>query len=569
MSAARLNARPIPFAIHVLLLLTVLAGIGAFVGHDSSFVADEGATMIQARLLTSGGGWLEHPPLLRAVDPTGSWYPLENSDRSGTGFAPFAKHPAYAVAAAAGYRIAGPAGVIGLSVLGTLLAALAASRIAALLDPMLAVPCLWVTAVLTPLLFDSYLALGSTLAAAFAGGAVLAAMPVWIERRSVRPAVIRAVAVGLAVFAATLLRTEGTIFGVALAAVTAGGAVAWRRLGPMVLAVTALAGALGARLAETAMRRAILGTGATAPGSVGVQGGSGGHSYLYGRVQAFYSTWVVPSHPSLPRGDEALIAAWVLFSALAIVVRRRRPDPGFVTIIGTLLVAASIARLVVDRADPVPGLLIAFPAGWVGVLLLRRRDVTPAAVLCLGTAGLFCAGVAATQYTFGEWMGRFFVLAVPVAMPFLVAASARAIHDLEPTVGRVALGTGLTAAAVVGAVSIAGLRNAHRDNTRLADTIHSMRSGSAPGAQVVVTVVPWVALQAWPTYAGQQWLLVAGSPDFPLLSARLRAAGTTSVTLATIGPEDYPARFPGWRVVAQRRLDANGRPWQISALSPA
>lgn len=549
-----------------MLLITVLAGIGAFVGHDSSFVADEGATMIQARLLTSEGGWLEHPPLLRAVDPTGSWYPLENSDRSGDGFAPFAKHPAYAVIAAAGYRVAGPAGVIALSVLGTLLAALAASRIAALIDPTLAVPCLWVTGLLTPLLFDGYLALGSTLAAAFAGGAVVAAVPIWIERRSGRPALLRAFVAGLAVFGATLLRTEGTILGVALAAVAAGGAVAWRRLGPLVLAVAALGGAIGARLAETAMRRAILGTGATAPGSVGVQGGSGGHSYLYGRLQAFYSTWVVPSHPALPRGDEALIAAWVLFTALALVVRRRRPDPGYVTIIGTLLVAASLARLVVDRADPVPGLLFAFPVGWVGLLLLRRRDVTPAAVLCLGTAGLFCAGVAATQYTFGEWMGRFFVLAVPLAMPFFVGACARAIRKLDPSVGGVALVTGVAAASVVGAVSIVGLRNTHADNTRLVDTIQSGHSGR--GTQVVVTVVPWVALQAWPTYAHQQWVLVAGSPDFPLLSARLRAAGITSVTLATIGPEDYPARFPGWRVLAQRRLDANGRPWQISALAP-
>ena len=164
----------------------VLLALVPVVGTASSFSADEGAVIVQARSLagklTGGDGWIvEHP--VPEVDPTGVNYPLENADRGENGFAPYAKHPLYPVLLAVADRAGGVTAMVLLSLAGTLAAAALAAGLARRIDPALARPTLWVVGLASPLLFDGYLVMAHALAAALAVGAVLLAVRA-VEERS-------------------------------------------------------------------------------------------------------------------------------------------------------------------------------------------------------------------------------------------------------------------------------------------------------------------------------------------------------------------------------------------------
>ncbi|MDQ6910972.1 MAG: hypothetical protein M3Z84_09370, partial [Actinomycetota bacterium] len=95
-----------PVWAHLLALAVVLVALVPLVGTTASFSADEGAAIVQAHSLSRGDGWIvEHP--LPQVDPTGKNYPLELSERGSRGFAPFGKHPLYALALAAADGLGG------------------------------------------------------------------------------------------------------------------------------------------------------------------------------------------------------------------------------------------------------------------------------------------------------------------------------------------------------------------------------------------------------------------------------------------------------------------------------
>lgn len=98
------RAWALPLRAHLAALGAVLLALLPLVGTDASFSADEGAAIVQARSLSTGGGWVvEHP--LPEVDPAGRHYPLELSATGPEGTAPFAKHPLYAVLLAAADRL--------------------------------------------------------------------------------------------------------------------------------------------------------------------------------------------------------------------------------------------------------------------------------------------------------------------------------------------------------------------------------------------------------------------------------------------------------------------------------
>ena len=106
-----------------------LVAILAFVGDTTSLTSDSGVAVVQARSLTAGDGWIvEHP--FPEVDPDGRHFPIEKSDRGANGFAPFAKHPLYVVLLGGADWVAGVPGMVGLSRLGTVVAAMLAAGMA-------------------------------------------------------------------------------------------------------------------------------------------------------------------------------------------------------------------------------------------------------------------------------------------------------------------------------------------------------------------------------------------------------------------------------------------------------
>ena len=545
----------LPVAAHLAALAVVLVALLPVVGTGASFSADEGAAIAQARSLARGGGWIvEHPA--PEVDPDGRYYPLELSARGPEGVAPFAKHPLYALVLAAADRAGGVTAMVLLSLLGTVAAAAVAAALARQTSPALARPAVWALGLASPLLFDGYLVIAHTLGAAASGGAVLAAV-VAVERRSPRSSV----AVGACLVLAVLLRSEATLLGLALAAVT--GAVALvdqhHRRAALAVSVVASVSVLAARALEQAWAASLVG------GTPGTTGGADADvGLLAGRVQALVLTWFRPGY-----GDGALVEAALVVMLVSLVlaarVARRYPRDGTaIGALGGVAVAAAVAAVVAHPANLVPGLLVAFPLAAAGLAVLGRDSFpTTATRLVAATFALFAAAVAATQYATGgsgEWGGRYFAIGLPLLVPVALAALERAGSGLDRATARRAAAALVACSIALAAMSVGTLRWSHRFTGRLTRTIASAaRAASTDRTPVVVATHAALPRLAWPVADGQRWLLAEGD-EVPRLAARLRAAGERRVVLTGHGRP--PDAGPGTEVVASDAW-ASGAGWFV------
>lgn len=547
---------------HAAGLLVVLFLAGAAIGTHASFLPDEGATILQARMLATGHGWVERPPLLARVDPAGSWYPLDNADHSRRGFAPFAKHPLYAVLAAAAYRLSGVAGIVGLSLLGTFAAALLSAFLARRVDTRLAIPTLWAVGVASPLLFDASMAVAHTLAAALCVGAVLVLVSGSDAPSSVGT---RAVLVATAVGLAAVLRSEALLFGASLAVVGLVFGLARRSPGYVVGGIAAAVGAVLARQVEGVWRAHILGSRAVAAIPAAVA--SSGHaSFLSDRWLGFRHTWIDPSHLWVPAGDAILLASWVLVALFALLMRQRVPDRRITVMVTAALVVSSLARLAVAPRTPVPGLLMAFPLLWGGLLVLTI-DAGATEWMCLAVAGMFSGAVIATQYPVGgslEWGGRYFALAIPVVVPAVIAAIRRAGLRLTADVRRLAAVAVVVPSVAMAVLAVWSLGDYHRDTGRLVALVDA--SGRGVSDPVVVTNVPWLGRISWRTYPHQQWLYVPPA-DTAVAAERIAATAVKRMTLVTLGYDCPAAAYPGWHATGQTTVPTNGRMFRITKLA--
>jgi hypothetical protein len=519
-----------PVAGHVAALALALLALVPLIGTGSSFSADEGAAIIQARSLSTGGGWnVEHP--LPAADPAGVNYPLELSERGPVGTAPFVKHPLYALLLAGADRVAGVTGMVLLSLLGTVAAAALAALLAQRLDPSLARPTVWAVGVASPLFFDGYLVIAHTLGAAAAAATLLAAVEAF-ERRKPALALTVAPLVALAV----LLRTEAVFLGVGLAVAAAVGALRGndRRVAATV-GLAALLAAVGATLGEAAWIEHIMGGPVAGTGTFVVRESRG---FVAGRVDAFLLTWLRPSYRAIPAN--LLLVVMVAGLALAAFTVRRLPaERRSVLLLSGLASSAAVLALLLAPRNIVPGLLVACPLLVAGLLLVDRRVLTSTpALLAAVTGAVYAGAVLATQYETGgsgEWGGRYFSLALPLVLPVVLLAVQRN--------GSRMLAGGLVACSLAMAVMGTGaLRATHRASAELVATIDRAAATAGDPDPVLVTTVPSLPRTAWPTFDDQRWLL-ARPADLPALGGRLEAAGIDRFVFVARA-EDHVAALP-------------------------
>jgi hypothetical protein len=513
------------------------------VGTSQSFLADEGAAVIQARSLESGAGWIVEDPLPQ-VDPGGAWYPIVNAEHGQRGFAPLGKHPAYPVLAAAADRLGGVTGMVLLSLAGTLAAAGLAAAIGGRIDARLVRPTLWTVGLASPLLFDGFLVMAHTLGAAFATAAVLAAVVALVDRR---PGV--GLLVAPAVAGAVLLRNEALLFAAALALVT--GALSLRREYRPVAALVAtatLAGALAGRVVDRIWLARVTG-GAVSTTTVGVP--AAGDGFVRGRVDGFLVTWLTPGY----RGGLVCLALLVMLGAMAWCALRVRSHPDDrAGILGSAGVAAAAAlvALAVAPANVVPGLLLAFPVAAAGMLAMRRRLFDgPITVVVGSTAALFAVAVIATQYSVGgsgEWGGRYFALLVPASAPLFLAALRREGRALSPQLRRGVSGALVVCSLALATMAVGALRANHQAKAALVARIDAAGDATGDSRPVVVTTLIAAARLAWPTFDDHRWLYVADG-QVATAAARLRAAGIDRFVLVTRDMDHDGPQLAGLRVV--------------------
>lgn len=557
------RAWDVPVWAHLLALSLALLMLVPVVGRPRSFLADEGAAIIQARSLESGNGWIvDHP--LPEIDPDGAWYPVVNAERGDKGFAPLAKHPAYGVLTAAAARVGGVTGIVLLSLAGTVLAAGVAAALAGRFDRRLVRPAVWAVGLGSPMFFDGFLAMGHTLGAAFATAALLGAV-VALQERRMGPALI----VAPAVAGTVLLRNEALLFAAALTLVSVALAIRRPYRAPaLVVAGSAMAAAIGVRLLERVWIADITG-GAVAVTSVGVP--ASGDSFLSGRLDGFLATWVNPAYG----GSVGLRATLLLMlPAIGWCASRVRVDPrDRAGILGGAAVAAALAvvALAIEPTNVVPGLLVAFPVATGGLLVLRRRLFDDVGLLVLGaTAGLFTVAVLGTQYAEGgnaEWGGRYFALIVPAAAPLLLAALHAEGLALSALVRRGVATALLVCTLALSMMAIGGLRASNLAAAQMVARVQA--AGRLTGDPRPVVLTTWVAgpRLLWPTFTDHRWLYVRRD-DVGEAANRLHAAGIDRFLFVTLDLVEDRPQLAGFTVVAADG-PGNGQGQQVLVVQSA
>ena len=551
---------------HLAALPAVLLCLMTMIRTSSSFSADEGAAVVQATSLSEGRGWIVPHPAPE-VDPGGVNYPLELSERGAAGWAPYAKHPLYALLLAGAHRVGGGTAMVLLSLAGTLAAAGLAGALARRLDRVLVRPAIWVVGLASPLLFDGYLLMAHTLGAALAGAGMLAALAA-MERRSP----LLALAVVPAVAACVLLRNEGVFVASGLAVVAA--VVALRRgdvrFAAAAVAVASLVAGGAAHVLDGLWTGQIVGSGGggTAARAAPVAGDSS--ALVAGRVQGFLVTWLTPAYGGRAVTGLALLTMLAAIAVGAVSVRRHPGNDR--RILGCVVVAAlaAVTALVAGPGTVVPGLLLAFPLAGAGLLLVGRRTLqsTPTRMMS-GVCGLFVLAVLATQYAKGgggEWGGRYFALAVPIAVPVLLLALWEQRTRLAPGLARRAAAGLAVCSLALTTMGVSALWSSHRANSRLVAAVD--RAGRTVDRQepVMVTTEGAMPRFAWSTFERQRWLLTAPD-DLDDLLGRLQAAGVARVGFVTRDAARDQAALDraGVRVVSVDRSES-ARRWHVLVL---
>jgi hypothetical protein len=520
----------LPLWAHAIALAVVLVALLPLLG-PGSLSADEGAAMVQARHLSRGNGWIvDHP--LPTVDPDGRAYPLELSERGARGSAPFAKHPLYALLLAGADRVGGATAMVLLSLAGTVAAAALAAALGGRFEPALRRPSLWVAGLATPLFFDGYVVIAHTVAAAFAAGAVVLTLRLLDgEGRDRRPAVTVA-GIATCVALGVLLRSEALFWGIALGVTLAAVAIGRRSALLAGAAVASVVAAYGARLAEHSWITRIVG----AP-VVATNVPRAGAGFLGDRLTTSQLTWLAPGYGRSAGGALALVIMLAAVVVGAVAVRRVPDDRRAILLLAVTAALAAVAAVVVAPSNLVPGLLVTSPVLAAGLVSLRRSTlIETGARLALATFVLFAAAVAATQYTGGgsvEWGGRYFALGLPVLVPVVVLALARAGKPLDRGTRRCVAAALVVCAAAMGVMAMGSLGAVHRRTDRLTAAADSAGRQVAPGGRpVMVATTSSVPRLAWATFERQRWL-IARPDDLGELVDRLRVAGVVDMVLVS------------------------------------
>lgn len=403
--------------VHALVLTVVLVAVVAALGPGLGSTSDEGAAILQAELL-EGGSWFYERPLPE-VDPSGALSPVPLGEAGVDGFAFYAKHPLYPLSLQA---LIGPLGqkwLVLSSVLGTVVAALAAAGIARTIAARLVKPVFWAVGIASPLFFDATLVLAHAPAAATFGVAVLAA---W---RSTARSYWGAMALGsvsvLAVVVTALLRTEGVLAVGALAVALITVAISSRRVVPAVLGVAVgMSGALTWYL-ENRWTEHLIGARTARPG---LSISRGANPFVAGRIESLWNDLFDPGITGrLSVGPLVVLAA---LGVLVLVGGALRS--GEATRVVALLAAVVVLYGLRLVAAPLElfGLFAAFPMLWLGLLALRRRRIaTDPRRFLVVIVVVFTAALFATNYAVGgsiQWGGRYLALMLPLAVPLAVDA---------------------------------------------------------------------------------------------------------------------------------------------------
>lgn len=444
------------------LLLLILAILLPTIldGHGIAY-SDEGVYAAQVESL-SRGSWFETQPApdVPAVENLNGIGP---EVVRGQRYAGYVRHSLFIRWLVPFYRLGGFSGLLLSSVLAGAVAAFTAALIARRLDPRIGAPALWMTAIGTPLVFDSYLVAAHVLAAATCGLAAVGLTQALIDRR--RASLIWCMP---CVAATVMLRSEGAIVMAALGgAIGLVGLITNRRrlrdgvptylIGGLVVVVAAAAYFLDAELARRI-------TGLGEPTQTFSRFEKADREYLPQIWASLLRPWYTNVFP------QPLIALGSLSVVLSALLHRLLgPRRAFISL---SILSFGAALLLVEARESgwfVTGLFAAcplLPAGWI---LLRRSDMSrPTASVGAVTIVVSAVGIILTAYTEGgatEWGGRFYAVLLPLMVPLALLGLGHAVEELPRHARRVAVAAALVTSLSLSALALQSNAQARENNT--------------------------------------------------------------------------------------------------------
>lgn len=535
--------REVPLWFHAVVLAVLLVGLAwSLAPPQTPFVSDEGAYILEARLIASG----------RWTAPGAATGLQEQGQYVGANGAFFSAHPVYPLALAGAHRVLGERGYVGLSAAGGLMAAVLSALAARRIERGLDVVTLWLVGLGSPLFFDSLIAVAHTLAAAAAVGGLSAAITLGRKKGGLAQSVGSGAMLVVAVAAGALLRSEGLLVAGALIAGSLAMACTETSLAKRWLGVAAVTAGttVAVRLAEGRWIATLFHGRAAVP--FVLQGETRASSFIVSQLAASAHNLVSPA-PYRPSPQSFVLVAAAI-GALLLGLFARRPGSERVAVIAGGVSCASYGIWLLGGArSPVTGLVVAWPIALVGLGCLRWSDAwsKPEIRVTLVTSGAFVLGVAAlgTDAVF-QWGGRYFSAVIPLVAPVIVLG----IKRLSPTVRGSVIGMSMVVTVLVLAVGVDCLRSQHALNAGVGSGIArcAQRAGSSglPGTDrrplvvVSATTIPQVA---WSRYSDYTWLN-SETGDMRVFLRELSVEGARSLVLAS-GVGLGNADFGGYHVV--------------------
>lgn len=531
--------------VHALLLGGVLLAMVPLFANGYPAMVDEAVYSYQAANLADGS-WSSPRPL-PDIDSTGLNNPLIDAHISGSEWTPYARQPMYPLMLAPLYKVGGYASLLLLSLLGAWGAAIVAARLARRMDPRTEIAVLWLTGLGTPLLFDAYVVVAHSVAAALSGTTALCLIAATDRHQNdadnlhIGHRWLAAAGAATSGCILVLVRSEGALVvgGLAVVGLLTSFHIRdhrlgfqWRRAGP-----PALLGAAGA--AAYVINGLWVGAITGGPGTTGAS-----VPRPTDPLAQFWNSLLRPWGTSnqVASTSMGLATICLLVGAIALRVLPRRP------LLGTSLLSAAAMAAVTRHFEPVDqisGLLVTLPIVVVGLILIspslwRRHDVQ----LLLGGSTAAAAGTLWLAYGLGgatEWGGRFYHVLIPLLTPVAVVALRSRLTFLSSGYRRVALSSLVV---MTLSISLLCLRFLHDERDLSRTVVEETQSIAASLPNGTVTAVGTINSSGLPRLF---WAQVRDG--YPLLNGgnlagvtrllpRIERAGTSEMLLITdTGPD--------------------------------
>jgi hypothetical protein len=466
-------------------------------------------------------------------DPNGTFHPLIYTAKKGGRWVQVTSLP-FIYLGLPLYKVAGTAGLLVLPVLGSMLAAYAARRLALALGAARGWGAFWLVGLGSPMVFYA----GDFWEHSAGVGLALLALALLFESRRWPVALIAGVIAGVA----ASMRTEVLVY---VAAVAIGVLVigeerrAWlRRFGHLVAAGAGLGAALVlAQLAE----RAIIGAAvrSSRAGSQVSAAGTGAGRRLSDGLLTLIG--VLPDDSA-----RSYIVGVALVLVLLLVAWRalRREQVHLVDRIGGAVVIGLGAMRFVDGLGFVPGAIPAAPvsaAGVVGARSSRAQAVAIAAVIALPIVWLFqWQGQLVPQ-----WGGRI-VLLTGALLTVVGAVALEQAGWQRPLVG-------FLVAAALAATAYGAVWHAQRTRGVARAAVLVERE---PGDEVIISSIAHLGREFGAFYGNHRWLRGNGRDGVRDAAAVARAEGASNIAVITLDDAKASPEVAGFRP-----LDSRGIPF--------